>query len=66
MRDPKRIERILELVKQIWKKSPDQRLCQLIHNAVSMEDVSWHGKDQFYASDEILEKGLYKLMELFI
>jgi uncharacterized protein YihD (DUF1040 family) len=32
MRDPKRIERILSLINQIWTKQPDTRFNQLIHN----------------------------------
>ena len=32
MRDPNRIEIILDGLKEIWKKSPDQRFLQLIFN----------------------------------
>jgi hypothetical protein len=31
-RDPARIERILELLREAWKKHPDLRLCQIISN----------------------------------
>jgi len=34
MRDPARIDQILELVRQVWIRSPDLRLGQLIVNAV--------------------------------
>ena len=32
MRDPKRIDRVLEIVKIYWKSHPDLRLAQLISN----------------------------------
>jgi hypothetical protein len=32
MREPERIERILELIKQIWIKQPDSRFLQMISN----------------------------------
>jgi hypothetical protein len=32
MREPERIERILELFKQIWIKQPDSRFLQMISN----------------------------------
>ena len=34
MRDPARIDPMLELVRQVWMRSPDLRLGQLIVNAV--------------------------------
>lgn len=34
MRDPNRIDRILEAVKAIWKKHPDMRLGQLLCNVL--------------------------------
>jgi nuclear transport factor 2 (NTF2) superfamily protein len=40
MRDPARIERILNLIKQIWTMQPDSRFMQLISN------ISWN-----YSSD---------------
>ena len=35
MRDPKRIQKILELINQIWMKDPDLRFQQLIYNLQS-------------------------------
>lgn len=37
MRDPKRIERIISLLKQLWEAYPDQRLGQLLINVVCTE-----------------------------
>ena len=34
MRDPDRIEKTLNEIKEIWKHYPDFRLCQLIGNVV--------------------------------
>ena len=35
MRDPKRIQEILDLINQIWLKDPDLRFNQLIYNLQS-------------------------------
>lgn len=32
MRDPNRIDRILELLRKYWHEHPDLRLAQLVHN----------------------------------
>ena len=34
MRDPARIDQMLELLREVWTRSPDLRLGQLIVNAV--------------------------------
>jgi hypothetical protein len=36
MREPERIERILNLIKQIWIKQPDSRFMQMMSN------ISWN------------------------
>jgi len=51
MKDPKRIEKIIELVKEIWLKHPNLRLTQLIANG-------FEAKDLYYVDDEKLEKAL--------
>ena len=60
MRDPERIERIINLIKKIWSDHPDYRFNQLIHN------LSWdysdknkdYGKDYSYSKWET-EKGVH-------
>lgn len=52
MRDPDRIIRILGLVREIWYRTPDARLTQLIMNALKMND------DPYYVEDDILEEKL--------
>jgi uncharacterized protein YihD (DUF1040 family) len=38
MRDPKRIPEVLEAVRKVWEKDPDQRLGQLLLNAARNDD----------------------------
>ena len=38
MRDPARIDQILELIGNLWKEHPDLRLTQLIINAAQPKD----------------------------
>lgn len=47
MRDIKRIDRILDMLKEEWKKSPDQRFYQfLINNGLMNDDFHfWHIED---------------------
>lgn len=63
MRDPKRINRIIERIRAIWLTQPDTRLTQLIMNALNMNH------DPYFVEDDHLEKRLIeyqktlKLME---
>lgn len=52
MRDPKRIDNILNIIRLIWTDCSDMRLCQLIANAVG------HHRDIFYIEDEELLQSL--------
>jgi len=52
MRDPARIDRILELVEKIWYNAPDLRLTQIIMNALRMNS------DPYYVEDDKLEDAL--------
>ena len=38
MRDEKRIDKILETIREVWKRNPDMRLTQLLINMGIMED----------------------------
>lgn len=49
-KDPERINRILDLIKEIWEEHPYMRLSQLLGNCV--ED----GYDLYYVQDTRLEK----------
>lgn len=58
MRDPKRINRMIELIRGIWLTQPDTRLTQLIMNALNMNS------DPYYVEDDRLEKALIKYQEM--
>lgn len=46
MRDPKRIDIILNRIKQIWNKYPDLRLGQLIVNVISDDSILYMLEDE--------------------
>jgi len=59
MQDPNRISRICEKLQEVWERTPDQRLGQLISNILL---VTW-GKRQdeqviFYTEDEEWESNI--------
>ena len=53
MKDPDRINEILELISKIWHKNPDLRLLQLLLN-VCLSDT-----DFYYTEDNLLEQWLH-------
>ena len=58
MRDPERIDRILNQLREVWVKVPDWRLGQLLVNAVNPKQPC---PDVFYLEDRELEKLLSRL-----
>lgn len=50
MRDPKRIDKFCDLLKEIWKRVPDWRFGQLISNLG--RQFEWTPGGFFYAEDE--------------
>lgn len=52
MRDPARIDRIINKLRAAWKANPDLRLGQLIHNTVPTQ----YKADFFYLEDDQIEK----------
>ena len=58
MRNPKRIDPILELIKEIWYRYPDLRLTQLIMNALKIAG------DPYYIEDDKLVEALKKYKKL--
>ena len=46
MRDPKRIDKVLAVIKKVWEKKPDLRLMQLLGNCFDF--------DPYYIQDENL------------
>ena len=65
MRDPNRIPEILQRIKEIWEKDPDQRLGQLILNACRNKTAAW--PDVFGVEDDALMEGLkeYSAMDRY-
>lgn len=61
MRDPERIDDMIELLSEIWRLEPDLRLGQLIFNAARMRnpDIA----DVFSIEDGDLRKGLVRYLE---
>lgn len=45
MRDPKRIEEVLGLLREYWMKHPDLRLCQIIGNFIHMSSEAYTMED---------------------
>ena len=55
MRDPSRINRILDVIRRIWIKNPDLRLTQMILN------VGGDNEDIFFLEDDELAERLVAL-----
>lgn len=53
MRDPKRIDKRLNTLREVWYEFPDWRFMQLICNS-----QSWMGADGFILEDEDFQKKL--------
>ena len=53
MRDAKRIDKILKIIAEVWKKNPDLRLGQLLLDAVNFSYL-------YYIEDEQLTEELQK------
>jgi len=51
MRDPKRIDKILERVREVWKTYPDLRLLQLLYNCLEIDNMAYYVED-----DELLKR----------
>ena len=58
MRDPERIDRMIELLRDVWSQVPDWRLTQLVINA---SDTHHDCGPVFYLEDDELERRLQRL-----
>lgn len=61
MRDPARIDEVLELLREVWTLQPDLRLGQLIYNAARIREPGL--SDVFSIEDSSLYKGLVRYLE---
>lgn len=55
MRDPKRIDEVLNTVKTVWEQYPDMRFGQLVVNIL--------GIDPFYIEDDVILKAFQNWIE---
>lgn len=60
MRNPDRIDPIIDLLRAAWHASPDLRLGQLISNAHALAPFS--ANDLFYAEDVPLAEGIQRVL----
>lgn len=60
MRDPARIPEMLELLGELWKRFPDQRLGQLVSNAARTQYPAI--EDVFGIEDNCLKEGIARLL----
>ena len=59
MRDPKRIEVMLDLIRRAWYLDPDMRLGQLLVNATGITG------DMFYVEDYTVQEALARFARLY-
>lgn len=65
MRDPKRIPKVLERIREVWERNPDLRLTQLIVNAAKMAEYEDASQSRiFNLEDDKLLSGIDKLEKL--
>jgi hypothetical protein len=58
VRDPERIDRMVELLRDVWSRVPDWRLTQLVINA---SDTQHNCGPVFYLEDDEFERRLQRL-----
>tara|TARA_R110002074_G_scaffold402324_1_gene606973 strand:- start:22947 stop:23138 length:192 start_codon:yes stop_codon:yes gene_type:complete len=61
MRDPDRIDPIIDKLRELWKKYPDLRLGQLVKNAIRFSPDN--ESDVFMTEDDVTLKGLNYLLD---
>ena len=59
MRDPGRIDEMVELLRALWRNYPEWRLAQLVLNAHSIAAAP---EEAYFAEDDVLERGLRMLL----
>lgn len=61
MRDPARIDQVLALLEEVWRRDPELRLGQLIYNAARLREPQLF--DVFSIEDSILQESLIRYLE---
>lgn len=59
MRDPERIDRILDVLRAYWVANPDLRLTQIVVNAAHPRTPA---PGVFYVEDEVIEGRILEMM----
>jgi len=60
MRDPRRIETLLDALREVWTRNPDLRLGQLLVNAIRPEQPC---PEIFYAEDDVTLTALLRMRD---
>ena len=60
MRNPERIDKILEKIREVWHRNPDLRLGQLVSVVTTLDHVWPEGSDIFFIEDDVFLKKLGK------
>jgi hypothetical protein len=60
MRDPARIDQVLDLLRQVWTRSPDLRLGQLLVNAVSPKGPC---PEVYFIEDTVQARRLQRMLK---
>lgn len=55
------IEETLDIIRKVWQKVPELRLCQLLSGAAKKD--GWSNNDLFYLEDDKLRKALRNFMK---
>jgi len=64
MRDPNRIDPLIEAIRSLWKAYPDLRLGQLMENIyLSAKEETGSTASMFYMEDSIMEKGIERTLD---
>jgi hypothetical protein len=64
MRDPERIERMLQALREAWEANPDQRLGQLVYNACRTVGLTSPCPELFNCEDDAMLDGLRDLRDM--
>ena len=51
MRDPERIDVVLDALRVFWKSMPDQRFAQLMYNVLVGGDVNYNMEDEEFVKE---------------
>lgn len=65
MRNPNRIDPMIEQLREFWHKNPDWRLAQLVCNAAREGTDQPALNDPFYVEDDDLALGIKRLDQWF-